>query len=190
MTHWILCAWLCIVVGFQSTKAFIHVTKSNDFRRPPSLARARKSGEDMDDQVPVFDISRRDFAGWTATGAALGASLYSSSASSKSGLGSNDREETPIPFASFRKYKSITLPNGLKCLLVKDKVVTQSSCALTIGGAGQFSDTLDGLAHLMEHISLSSTNTRRRGSRNAQDFDEWLSEYDGYSNGTWLLSTY
>ena len=32
-------------------------------------------------------------------------------------------------------------------------------------------------------MTLSSTNSRRRGTRNLKDFDEWLSEFDGYSNG-------
>ncbi|KAL3917239.1 MAG: hypothetical protein SGILL_004804, partial [Bacillariaceae sp.] len=57
-----------------------------------------------------------------------------------------------------------------------------SSAALTVRGAGQFSDPpyLSGLAHLMEHITLSSSTRPRRG-----DFEEWLnSDYaDGFSNG-------
>ncbi|KAG7367659.1 peptidase M16 family protein [Nitzschia inconspicua] len=89
-----------------------------------------------------------------------------------------------LPFSTVRRYKSITLANGMKVLLVTDKNAQSSSAALTIRGAGQFSDPpyLPGLAHLMEHITLSSVTTKQpfRG-----DFEEWLNtDYaDGFSNG-------
>jgi insulysin len=68
----------------------------------------------------------------------------------------------------------------MQVLLVSDKLAPQSSAALTIGGAGQFSDPPDllGLAHLMEHMSLSS-----RKNNAQRDFEEWLNDYDGASNG-------
>jgi hypothetical protein len=77
------------------------------------------------------------------------------------------------PFSTVRRYKSITLFNGIKVLLVSDKNARVSSAAMTIRGAGQFSDPpfLSGLAHLMEHITLSSIvqSQLQKG-----DFEEWL----------------
>lgn len=96
-------------------------------------------------------------------------------------------EESPTaslqPFSSVRRCRSITLANGMKVLLVQDKRAASASAALTIQGAGQFADPtyLNGLAHLMEHITLSSAaRLPRRG-----DFEEWVnSDYaEGYSNG-------
>lgn len=90
------------------------------------------------------------------------------------------------PFSSTRQYKSLRLsPNGLQVLLVCDKRAAQASAALTIGGAGQFADPpdLSGLAHLMEHMTLSSRSGRRRRNKDAQDFEEWLTDVDGSSNG-------
>ena len=154
--HRIIYAWLGII-GFHYTKAFIYLRKGGAFLRSPLVAtRERRNGdEEIESQEADFDLSRREFVGWTGAGAVLGASIYNSSSFSESRLGSNDREEMPVPFSSFRRYKSIKLSNGIRCLLVNDKAVRQSSCALTIGGAGQFSDTkgLNGLAHLMEHVS-------------------------------------
>ena len=89
------------------------------------------------------------------------------------------------PFSTVRKYKSLTLSNGMKVLLVNDKRAFQSSAALTVNGAGQFADPtyVTGLAHLMEHIVLSS----RPGTTwsNQGDFQEWLDgDYaEGFSNG-------
>lgn len=97
------------------------------------------------------------------------------------------------------------LPQGLQVVLVKDKQSLRSSVALTIDGAGQFSDPPDisGLAHLMEHIVLSSSRStktkviQRKARRlwgsgtmshgdgeegDEEDFEDWLSENDGDSN--------
>ena len=91
---------------------------------------------------------------------------------------------------------------------MKDTQAQRSSVALTIDGAGQFSDPeeLPGLAHLMEHIVLSSSHrvgtkvTQRRARRlwrnnngveyktndddisDEQDFEDWLSDNDADSN--------
>ena len=92
-----------------------------------------------------------------------------------------------VPYSSVRKYKSITLANGMQVLLVSDRRKKESQAALTIGGAGQFSnpENLDGLAHCMEHMILSATNrwSGRIGQKKSKDFEEWISDYDGSSNG-------
>ena len=91
-------------------------------------------------------------------------------------------EEALLPYSSVRQFKSITLSNGMEVLLVQDKMAVQSTAALTVRGAGQFSDPADlgGLAHLMEHMTLAA---RRRfsltSSRKASlDFEEWLINYE------------
>ncbi len=106
------------------------------------------------------------------------------------------------PFSSTRTYRNIVLSNGLKVVLVHDTLALRSSVALSIDGAGQFAEpeTIPGLAHLMEHIVLSSTRSRRKNiiEREArtfwnkwesvnsgageEDFEDWLSEKDGQSN--------
>ena len=111
-----------------------------------------------------------------------------------------------VPYSSVRRYKTLVLANGLRVLLVSDKRILQSaSAALTIGRAGQFSDPNDlpGLAHLMEHMILASTADRTQQSfltgrrfssflppnnnvlpaPRSQDFEEWLADHEGSSNG-------
>lgn len=122
---------------------------------------------------------------------------------------SNDKNSNanpaPVPpFSTTRKYRNIVLSNGLKVVLVQDSLVQRSSVAMCIDGAGQFAEptNIPGLAHLMEHIILSSTRSRNVIEQEArilwskldtekdlvnsggeEDFEEWLSENDGESNG-------
>lgn len=82
------------------------------------------------------------------------------------------------PFSSRRQYKTIQLgSNGLRVLLVSDKQAVRASAALSIDGAGQFDEPpeIPGLAHLMEHMALSSSPPER-------DFEDWLEEREGASN--------
>jgi insulysin len=94
----------------------------------------------------------------------------------------NDAFSLQIPYSSVRRYKTITLPNKLKVLLVSDKRAFRSSAALSVGGAGQFADPkgVPGLAHLMEHMILSVNS--RSAFRQPKDFEDWLSEQEGASN--------
>lgn len=80
------------------------------------------------------------------------------------------------PFSSRRQYKTIQLNNGLRVLLVSDDQAIRASAALSIDGAGQFDEPkqIPGLAHLMEHMALSSYPER--------DFEDWLEEREGASN--------
>ncbi|CAJ1958352.1 unnamed protein product [Cylindrotheca closterium] len=64
----------------------------------------------------------------------------------------------------------------MRCVLVSDIAASASEASLSIADSGQFSDCFDGNAHLMEHIVLSS-------GYSDLDFDDWISSYDGYSNG-------
>jgi insulysin len=154
-------------------------------------------------------VSRREFATWSAAAVTLSALYDPTTADAAAGrrrtriidptksldatsTGTSTSTYDPnIPFSSNRQSKSITLSNGMQVLLVSDKLALGSSAAMTIQGAGQFSDPpeLGGLAHLMEHMTLS-VNSKRRGrlgisssSSKAQDLEEWLSDHDGASNG-------
>jgi insulysin len=169
-------------------KQLVPRIKGDDFDDPKeSVEKPRKN-------VERRGLARREFVAWSAilAGAAASGTMPEASNAysplsnlmrdpSKSTM-SKDPSVPIIPFSSVRRYKSITLANGMKVLLVSDKTARTSSAALTIRGAGQFSDPpyLSGLAHLMEHVCLSSATRPRRG-----DFEEWLNgDYaDGFSNG-------
>lgn len=97
-----------------------------------------------------------------------------------------DQYDDAAPYSSVRRYKTLTLTNSIQVLLVSDRTALQASAAVTVNGAGQFSDPsyLHGLAHLMEHIVLSSTAGGGSWS-NQGDFREWIDgDYaEGFSNG-------
>lgn len=143
--------------------------------------------------------------------AAVGASAASSSASAKTSTRTSSSDA--LPFSSVRKYKSIQLSNGMRCVLVSskpntiipmfvrkgltqthththlpqvsDKSYQLSTACISIQDAGQFSDPpgLNGFAHLMEHTVLSTRSARSKGRKWEIDFDDWISDYGGYSNG-------
>jgi insulysin len=116
----------------------------------------------------------------------------------------HEEDSSAVPYANTRRYKTVILANGLRVLLVQDKRVFQAAAALSVGGAGQWADPEDlpGLAHLCEHMVLSSTTTapsvgarrRRPQPRTAsqasqqapappQAFEEWLADVaEGSSN--------
>ena len=161
--------------------------------------------------IPIH-TSRRKFIQYTTT---LGIAGFSSSSSHAE---TNDASRfdqskniiavpgTLPPFSTTRTYRNIVLSNGLKVILVKDLRCTSSSVAISIDGAGQFAepDEIPGLAHLMEHIVLSSTRGRRstkvlnrrprdfwnKGSKTireedtteSESFEDWLIDNDGDSN--------
>lgn len=94
----------------------------------------------------------------------------------------NTSYQPDIPYSSVRRYKTITLPNGLRVLLVSDRTAPRASAALTVSGAGQFDEPSDlpGLAHLMEHMILSFNS--KSTFRTSRDFEDWLSDNEGASN--------
>jgi len=97
----------------------------------------------------------------------------------------SDGEYSNIPFSSRREYKHIILSNGLRVLLVHERGLERCSAALSIKGAGQFNDPPDlpGCAHLMEHTVLSSRPIGPPRTKWDRDFEDWLENYDGGSNG-------
>jgi insulysin len=91
--------------------------------------------------------------------------------------------KSDLPFSSVRTYKTVHLPeNGLRVILVSDKLANRAQCAITIE-VGQFNDphNLPGLAHLMEHMILSS-NTKSPLLGPHRDFEDWLADREGASN--------
>eukprot|EP00529_Nitzschia_sp_RCC80_P003516 CAMPEP_0113491300 /NCGR_PEP_ID=MMETSP0014_2-20120614/27486_1 /TAXON_ID=2857 /ORGANISM="Nitzschia sp." /LENGTH=1047 /DNA_ID=CAMNT_0000385089 /DNA_START=151 /DNA_END=3294 /DNA_ORIENTATION=- /assembly_acc=CAM_ASM_000159 len=193
--------------------------------RKISKALYHKSNDDQEndydegtDHSHDVDYNRRDFLArhsWAAASLGVATStgftaenVYASSSpptttimQRKESMGNKRQQQQnqqnyQEPFSSSRQYKAITLTSGMKVVLVSDRTVSQSSAAMTIRGAGQFSDppNLNGLAHLMEHMTLSSgtgttssalslVNSRRKSK--GGDFEEWLNEdqADGFSNG-------
>jgi len=112
----------------------------------------------------------------TASAAAAAAEAATSPTSAETASQQRQQDRLPaIPFSSVRKYRTIRLANGLKAVLVSDNAPPPlykgqrqqqqqqlfASAALTVEGAGQFADPdeIPGLAHLMEHMVLSSNST-------------------------------
>jgi len=60
----------------------------------------------------------------------------------------------PIKGSSdWRKYRALSLPNGITCVLVNDKESKTTSCAVSVGtGASADPRELSGLAHFTEHM--------------------------------------
>jgi insulysin len=142
-----------------------------------------------DSDCPSSQPSRRDFLASGPMAAALATALggagdesSAQAATPPTAQPSNDVFSAQIPYSSVRRYKTITLPNKLKVLLVSDKRAFRSSAALSVGEAGQFADPkgLPGLAHLMEHM-VSSCNSKS-AFRQPKDFEDWLSDQEGASN--------
>jgi insulysin len=96
-----------------------------------------------------------------------------------------------IPYSSIRRYKTITLNNGMSVILVSDQRASTANLALTVGGAGQWADPfqLPGLAHLMEHMILSilidssKLSTSKSATKSLRDFEDWVADQEGASNG-------
>jgi len=141
-------------------------------------------------------LSRRIFLSSTGIAAALAAQLLlpkkeeQQTLSDTNVFGSTNLENLKgrIPFSSRREYGDLLLSNGMRVVLVHDRDVPRASVALSIRGAGQFSDPEDlpGLAHLMEHMVLSSRgksyNPFREQDDLLVDFEEWLEDQEGASN--------
>ena len=141
-----------------------------------------------------FEVDRRDFLAFSSTSLStlVGLAPNVVEAAAEVSIDEKSFNKEPIessnqaPFSSVRRYKTVVLPNGLRALLISDKSQqSELNCqvALSIGGAGQFSDPDDipGLAHLLEHCVLSDTKTSP--FRKPEDFEDWLSSKDGASNG-------
>ncbi|GAB5034981.1 insulin-degrading-like metalloprotease family [Nannochloropsis oceanica] len=81
--------------------------------------------------------------------------------------------------ADTKKYRALTLGNGLKVLLVSDSAAERSAAALDVH-VGHFSDPVDlpGLAHFCEHMLFLGT----KKYPDEASYSQYLSAHGGSSN--------
>jgi secreted Zn-dependent insulinase-like peptidase len=86
-----------------------------------------------------------------------------------------------------RAYRTLTLANGLKVLLVSDPESDKAAAAVNVS-VGHYSDPdeLPGLAHFCEHMLFLGT----RDYPDEESYSKFLAEKGGHSNGmSWLSSS-
>jgi len=76
-----------------------------------------------------------------------------------------------------RIYHSFTLPNKLTCLVISDPTTDKASAALDIN-VGQYSDTIHGIAHFLEHMLFMGTSKYP----DENDYNKYLNSHGGNSN--------
>lgn len=79
----------------------------------------------------------------------------------------------------FKQYRSLTLDNGLRVLLVQNKETDKCAAALAVN-VGHFNDPRDrqGLAHFLEHMLFLGTNQYPDGS----EYQKFISQHGGNHN--------
>jgi insulysin len=83
-----------------------------------------------------------------------------------------------IPANDKRQYETLTLENGLRCLLISDSQADKAAAAVGVA-AGQLHDgAFPGVAHLTEHMLFLGTN--KYPTENA--YDSYLAAAAGHSN--------
>ena len=123
----------------------------------------------------------------TTVGATVGAS---SSIASESGAMEEVAEGGSVLFEPFsnnvlksqgddREYKSMTLPNGLRVLLIQDTTANVAAAAMDVHvGSTSDPENIPGLAHFCEHMSFLGTEKYPR----EEDFSGFLSSHGGSTN--------
>jgi insulysin len=98
----------------------------------------------------------------------------------------NMQETLDLPDSDDRSYRLFSLENQLEVLLIHDDDTEKAGAALDVG-AGSLCDPGDspGIAHAVEH--LLSMGTLEYPQENA--YDEYLSEYSGFSNAVTSTSS-
>jgi len=83
-----------------------------------------------------------------------------------------------------KQYKTLTLSNGLRVLLVHNEQTNKSAAALAVN-IGHFSDPIDreGLAHFLEHMLFLGTKSYPDGS----EYQKYISQHGG-SNNAWTAT--
>jgi insulysin len=83
-----------------------------------------------------------------------------------------------------KEYRSLTLDNGLRVLLVHNKETEKCAAALAVH-VGHFDDPADrqGLAHFLEHMLFLGTEKYPDGS----EYQKFISQYGG-SNNAWTAT--
>ncbi|MBA6255702.1 MULTISPECIES: insulinase family protein [unclassified Colwellia] len=83
-----------------------------------------------------------------------------------------------------KQYKTLTLSNGLRVLLIHNEQTNKSAAALAVN-IGHFSDPKDreGLAHFLEHMLFLGTESYPDGS----EYQKYISQHGG-SNNAWTAT--
>ncbi|MFT4725175.1 MAG: insulysin, partial [Colwellia sp.] len=83
-----------------------------------------------------------------------------------------------------KQYKTLTLANGLRVLLVHNEQTNKSAAALAVN-IGHFSDpsNREGLAHFLEHMLFLGTKSYPDGS----EYQKYISQHGG-SNNAWTAT--
>ena len=78
-----------------------------------------------------------------------------------------------------RVYKTLTLPNGLRCCLISDPSADKAAIAVGVG-SGQLQDpsTVPGIAHLTEHLLFMGSTTYP----GENEYDAYMQTHGGHSN--------
>jgi insulysin len=175
--------WICLLLLLEGARSFVSHHRTNTSPSITLLGGSRlyaNSESSLDEEFEENEPSprRRNMFQATSAAASILQSVMTSGVDpAQAATESNDVYFGPAtPFSSRRQYKTIQLNNGLRVLLVSDKQALRASAAMSIEGAGQFQEPrkIPGLAHLMEHMTLSSYPER--------DFEDWLEDKEGASN--------
>jgi len=83
-----------------------------------------------------------------------------------------------------KQYKTLTLSNGLRVLVIHNEQTNKSAAALAVN-VGHFSDPTDreGLAHFLEHMLFLGTKSYPDGS----EYQKYISQHGG-SNNAWTAT--
>lgn len=83
-----------------------------------------------------------------------------------------------------KQYKTLTLSNGLRVLVIHNEQTNKSAAALAVN-IGHFSDPTDreGLAHFLEHMLFLGTKSYPDGS----EYQKYISQHGG-SNNAWTAT--
>ena len=86
----------------------------------------------------------------------------------------NSLLKSPRDTADYYEYK---LSNGLQIFIISDKNITRSYVNLMVK-VGYFYDTVDGIAHFLEHMLFQGTEKHKQ----TNSFFNYLAKYNGKSN--------
>ena len=83
-----------------------------------------------------------------------------------------------------KHYQAMTLPNGLRVLLIENNETKKSAAALAVN-VGHFNDPVDrqGMAHFLEHMLFLGTEKYPDGS----EYQRFISQFGG-SNNAWTAT--
>lgn len=102
----------------------------------------------------------------------------------------HDIETSPLPAvikgkSDWREYRSLSLPNGVTCVLVQDEESKTTACSVSVAvGASADPRELSGLAHFCEHMCFLGSEAYP----GENEFKSYLSYHGGRSNASTSMS--